>query len=731
MAGPAHASNGDVVSIGLGIHQDSSPELADVDSDPSDGSHWAVGAHGGAERHHQIYHVAANGDLLGTFSNPHPAGAIPSNDLTLNRGIAVHVAFARIYVLSNVGDRDNRRYEVRVITRDGAEFVPGMFPLAPEESQRDLRGLTYNSLENNFLSRDARNGEIVKISLGGDVTTWFTIPGDSNEQAVIRGSGLTFDNEVQRLYVTWGDILSPGPTKIIEMSPDGELIDGTQYGRRTGIEIPLRNVPYTDIRGIAAYREVVQVDPVVVERRMLVLAQGCLLYHLEQTVGEVVPPTQLHCNLDASNHVLLSWQNNGSEENSAYSGTLTIIRNGIALAKLGGQLDSFTDSLPVRGPSTYEVRASNAEGVPSDTSCACEIFVGFGGLIDWAVAPGDSIFGVTENAESGDIYVSDPSGGNIFRLGPDLEPNDPDPFPSPWPNPGGIAYIPSMQFGFPPMDFTNLLAIANTSDNRVRIVDLDNAERDYITTISLQFPSDNGEPSPEIGGMTFIPGATSLVQRLVVVEKNSEQVFFFRPNGTLVHTCSPSSVFFERLDFECGISYEPTKETLLATMFDGGDTSIRETFTDGPPGQCPLASDFSISLESLGPEHGVVGFVGGIQHSANSILVTVPGLGVITRLLTTVANRHNFIRGDSTRDNAVNLSDPIFTLAYLFQNGEDLSCRDAADANDDGAVTISDAVYSLYALFVPGSDPFPAPFPEEGQDPSSDTIGCATPVETP
>ena len=231
--------------------------------------------------------------------------------------------------------------------------------------------------------------------------------------------------------------------------------------------------------------------------------------------------------------------------------------------------------------------------------------------------------------------------------------------------------------------------------------------------------------------MTFVPGETALVQRLVVVEKRSEQVFFFRPNGTLVHSCTPQSVFFERLDFECGVSYEPTKETLLATIFDGADISIRETFTDGPPGQCPLASDLSISFESLGREHSVAGFVGGIQHSANSILVTVPGLGVITRLLTTVANRHNFVRGDSNRDNIVNLSDPIFTLGYLFQDGEDVRCRDAADANDDGAVTISDPVFSLYALLVPGSDPFTAPFPEEGQDPSSDTIGCELPVEAP
>jgi len=719
------------VFLGDGVHQDAGPrpELIDVDSDPSDGSHWVLGAHGGAERHHRIYHIGTSGELIGTIPNPHPTGAIPSNDLTLNRGIAVHTAFRRLYILSNIGDRQNRRYEVQAVTRDGSRA--GGFALPPEDSGRDLHGLTYNSLENNFLSRDLRSGEIVKINLAGEVTTWFTIPGEHNEQAVIRGTGLTFDNEVQALYITWGDVLSPGPTKIVELLPDGERIGDIQFGRRTGIEMSLQHVPHIDVRGISAYREIVQNAPPVIEGRMLVLAERCLLYHLEQTVGEVVPPTELGCTLDPSNHVLLSWKNNGSQDDGTYDGPLTVIRNGVALASVAGDAIEFIDRLPVEGRSTYAVHASNAAGVQSDTSCACEIFVGIGGLVNWAVVPGDSVFGVTEDPATGELYVTDPVGGNIHQLGSDLEPVGPGVFLSPWSNPGGITYIPSMQFGFPPTNFTNLLAVANTSDNRIRIVDLNDPERNYITTIGLQLPTGDGEPAPRIGGMTFVPGDTSLEQRLVVVEKNSGQIFLFRPNGTLIHSCSPQSVFFERLDIQCGVSYEPTKETLLATIFDGGNTLIREVFPEGPAGQCSLASDLAVSLESLGPDHSDDDFLGGIQHSANTILVTVPRLGVIVRLLTTVADRHRFVRGDSNRDGTVNLSDPIHTLEYLFRNGEEMTCQDAADANDDGGVTISDPVYSLYALLVPGSDPLPAPFPEEGQDPSTDLIGCAAPVDAP
>ena len=84
-----------------------------------------------------------------------------------------------------------------------------------------------------------------------------------------------------------------------------------------------------------------------------------------------------------------------------------------------------------------------------------------------------------------------PTGGEIHRLGPDLEPNDDVDFPSPWPNPGGLAYVSSVQIGFPPMNRANLLAVANTSDNRVRFVDLDNPERPFITTINLAFPPED------------------------------------------------------------------------------------------------------------------------------------------------------------------------------------------------------------------------------------------------
>ncbi len=78
-----------------------------------------------------------------------------------------------------------------------------------------------------------------------------------------------------------------------------------------------------------------------------------------------------------------------------------------------------------------------------------------------------------------------------------------------------------------------------------------------------------------------------------------------------------------------------------------------------------------------------------------------------------------FLRGDANADGAVDISDPRFTLNYLFVSGEAPNCLDAADANDDGGVDISDPIMTLQALFVDDTE-LPEPFPSLGKDPTPD-----------
>lgn len=82
-----------------------------------------------------------------------------------------------------------------------------------------------------------------------------------------------------------------------------------------------------------------------------------------------------------------------------------------------------------------------------------------------------------------------------------------------------------------------------------------------------------------------------------------------------------------------------------------------------------------------------------------------------------------FVRGDSTADGKLDISDPVATLGYLFLGRAIAACIDALDADDTGVVNISDPIYLLNYLFSGGAAPLP-PFPDAGIDSSNDTLTC-------
>lgn len=85
-----------------------------------------------------------------------------------------------------------------------------------------------------------------------------------------------------------------------------------------------------------------------------------------------------------------------------------------------------------------------------------------------------------------------------------------------------------------------------------------------------------------------------------------------------------------------------------------------------------------------------------------------------------------FVRGDANDDLLVDIADPVYILAYLFQSGATPHCREAADTNDDGQIDISDPVYELGYLFIEGA-PMPLPFPACGLDPLAlGTLDCGS-----
>ncbi len=88
--------------------------------------------------------------------------------------------------------------------------------------------------------------------------------------------------------------------------------------------------------------------------------------------------------------------------------------------------------------------------------------------------------------------------------------------------------------------------------------------------------------------------------------------------------------------------------------------------------------------------------------------------------------RRGFIRGDSNKDDGVDISDVVFLLNYIFQGGRVPPCKDAGDANNDTRLDLSDPIWILNYLFKGGPQPS-EPFPQAGVDPSDNdtgSLGC-------
>ncbi len=88
-----------------------------------------------------------------------------------------------------------------------------------------------------------------------------------------------------------------------------------------------------------------------------------------------------------------------------------------------------------------------------------------------------------------------------------------------------------------------------------------------------------------------------------------------------------------------------------------------------------------------------------------------------------------FRRGDANSDGAVDISDAVCILGFLFGPRDDPCksglprCLARGDASDDGQVDIADAVRVLGHLFANGG-PLPQPFGACAIDPTPDDLGC-------
>ncbi len=98
--------------------------------------------------------------------------------------------------------------------------------------------------------------------------------------------------------------------------------------------------------------------------------------------------------------------------------------------------------------------------------------------------------------------------------------------------------------------------------------------------------------------------------------------------------------------------------------------------------------------------------------------------GMIIAFLADGLDAQCFVRAEANCDGQVDISDPVYTLNWLFSGGPDPCCIDAADSDDDGAVNITDPIVTLSWLFQGGPAPQPPAPPACGPDPTDDALGC-------
>jgi hypothetical protein len=142
-----------------------------------------------------------------------------------------------------------------------------------------------------------------------------------------------------------------------------------------------------------------------------------------------------------------------------------------------------------------------------------------------------------------------------------------------------------------------------------------------------------------------------------------------------------------------------------------------------PPGGIRQGLELTIELnQGVMPGTYPLTIESGEMTDARSGRVITPQL--VSAFLTVLERADTvFVRGDSSRDNMLDVSDPVRTLGYLFLGSSRLACDDAADADDNGLLNIADAIFTLEFLFQGGLPP-PPPHSTEGLDPTVDGLDC-------
>ncbi|MEM7166523.1 MAG: hypothetical protein AAF581_13740 [Planctomycetota bacterium] len=424
--------------------------------------------------------------------------------------------------------------------------------------------------------------------------------------------------------------------------------------------------------------------------------------------GSTPPITGLSCTVNQLDAVL-SWTNAG-----AYDSVL-VFRNGQQVATLAGTDTTYTDAGLPLGQQTYLINGVISAIPSSGVGCTVDILPpqpiiglscsanGFQGVLTWTNPQPYDFIEVRRNGFPlttllGTATQFDDIGLNVGSFDYQLTPGV-----------GAINATPegcSITVTPPPA-----LAFSYTAQSQSVSYNPADGVASFTTVLNVQENATNPGYPNDVSGLSVALAhdpayldATSidLAPPLLAANGGAGPDFvasFLHPDGVTLGTVfafdlswsmqATATVDIVTVDYD-------TVGATLAGNATGATTTL--TYVDNVIGTPPV-------------ENSVVSGIGNNTPTYTDAVVTLAA-----------ATTGGFIRGDGDGDGAVNITDAIYALGYLFNSGPGL-CVKALDYNDDGGVNLVDPVGVLAYLFTQGTAPA-QPFPNCGPDTTGDTLPC-------
>jgi len=130
---------------------------------------------------------------------------------------------------------------------------------------------------------------------------------------------------------------------------------------------------------------------------------------------------------------------------------------------------------------------------------------------------------------------------------------------------------------------------------------------------------------------------------------------------------------------------------------EGDPVTMRMEGNPAPPNAVFVDSTGGVAGFFYKPDPLHVGFTYNLDFIASD--------GVLEDTSTVVIKVVSFICGDANADKAVNVSDAVYIINYIFTSGPPPKPLAAADVNGSGSVNVSDAVYLINYIFTSGPPP--------------------------